>query len=96
VESGTQALILGGIVGRSTISLSAVGVATAGTDRHLEVVVPVDTTASMFQRDGRSTTRFTQLRSAAKGFVNTLFDTVTNSRSIAGGCSSLDHDRQYS
>jgi Flp pilus assembly protein TadG len=75
--SGTQSLILGGIVGRSTVSLSAVGVATAGTDRRLEVAVVVDTTASMFQRDGRPTTRFTQMRSAAKGFVNTLFDTVT-------------------
>ena len=74
---GTQSLILGGIIGRSNISLSAVGVATAGTDRRLEVAVVVDTTASMFQKDGRPTTRFTQMRSAAKGFVNTLFNTVT-------------------
>ncbi|CAN1485192.1 hypothetical protein MCERH10_00026 [Caulobacteraceae bacterium] len=75
--TGTQSLILGGMVGLSTVSLSAVGVATAGTDRRLEVAVVVDTTASMFQTDGRASTRFTQMRSAAKGFVNTLFDTVT-------------------
>ncbi|MFN7610907.1 MAG: hypothetical protein ACK5QX_08230, partial [bacterium] len=75
--TGTQSLILGGLIGRSTIAISAVGVATAGTDRRLEVAVVVDTTASMFQKDGRPTTRFTQMRSAAKGFVNTLFNTVT-------------------
>ena len=75
--TGTQSLILGGLVGRSYVTLSAVGVATAGTDRRLEVAVVMDTTASMFQKDGRPTTRFTQMRSAAKGFVNTLFNTVT-------------------
>lgn len=75
--TATQSLILGGVVGRSTVALSAVGVATAGSDRKLEVAVVMDTTASMFQYDGRPTTRFTQMRSAAKGFVNTLFDTIT-------------------
>lgn len=77
VGTGTQSLILGGLVGRSYVELSAVGVATAGTDRRLEVAVVMDTTASMFQYDGRPSTRFTQMRSAAKGFVNTLFNTVT-------------------
>ncbi|MFM1976157.1 MAG: hypothetical protein RL145_1003, partial [Pseudomonadota bacterium] len=75
--TATQSLLLGGVVGRSTVSLSAVGVAAAGSDRRLEVAVVMDTTASMFQYDGRPTTRFTQMRSAAKGFVNTLFNTIT-------------------
>ncbi len=75
--TATQSLIIGGLIGRSTVALSAVGVATAGSDRKLEVAVVMDTTASMFQYDGRPTTRFTQMRSAAKGFVNTLFDTIT-------------------
>ena len=64
--TGTQSLILGGVVGLSNVSLSAVGVATAGTDRRLEVAVVVDTTASMFQKDGRPTTRFTQMRCSTR------------------------------
>lgn len=75
--SGTLSMIFGGVVGISTQTLSAVGVATAGADSQLEVTMLLDTTASMFQTDGRPTTRFTQMRSAAKQFVNTLFDTVT-------------------
>ncbi len=75
--TGNQSLILGGIIGRSTVALRAVGVATAGADKRLEVAVVMDTTASMFQYDGHPTTRFTQMRSAAKTFVNTLFNTIT-------------------
>lgn len=74
--TGTQSLLLGAFLGRSNITLTAVGVATAGTDKRLEVAVVMDTTASMFQKDGRPSSRFTQMRSAAKGFVNTLFNTV--------------------
>jgi hypothetical protein len=75
--SGTLNLVFGGIVGVSTRPLTAVGVATAGADKQLEVTLLLDTTASMFQTDGRPTTRFTQMRSSAKSFVNTLFDTIT-------------------
>jgi hypothetical protein len=77
VATATQGLIFGGVVGMSTRSLQAVGVATAGADKQLEVTLLLDTTASMFNTDGRPTTRFTQMRSSAKSFVNTLFDTVT-------------------
>jgi Flp pilus assembly protein TadG len=75
--TGTLSLIFGGVIGRSTMAVNAVGVATAGADKELEVTLLLDTTASMFATDGRPTTRFTQMRTAAKSFVNTLFDTVT-------------------
>jgi Flp pilus assembly protein TadG len=75
--TGTLNLILGGLVGRSTLGLSAVGVATAGADAELEIALLLDTTASMFNTDGRPSTRFTQMRGAAKTFVNTLFDTIS-------------------
>lgn len=77
VASGTMSLIFGGVIGRSTTPVTAIGVATAGADKELEVSLLLDTTASMFATDGRPTTRFTQMRTAAKSFVNTLFDTVT-------------------
>jgi Flp pilus assembly protein TadG len=77
VATGTLQMILGGVVGMGTSQISAVGVATAGADRQLEVSMLLDTTASMFNTDGRPSTRFTQMRTAAKSFVNTLFDTVT-------------------
>jgi Flp pilus assembly protein TadG len=75
--TGTLNLVFGGVVGRSTIPVYAVGVATAGADKELEVTMLLDTTASMFNTDGRPSTRFTQMRASAKTFVNTLFDTVT-------------------
>jgi Flp pilus assembly protein TadG len=75
--TGTLNLILGGLVGKSTMALRTVGVATAGADAELEVALLLDTTASMFNTDGRPTTRFTQMRSSAKSFVNTLFDTIS-------------------
>jgi Flp pilus assembly protein TadG len=75
--TGTLNLMFGGFLGRSTTPIGAVGVATAGADKQLEVTMLLDTTASMFNTDGRPSTRFTQMRASAKTFVNTLFDTVT-------------------
>lgn len=77
IATGTLNTVLGGLVGRSTVPLRSVGVATAGADSELEVALLLDTTASMFATDGRATTRFTQMRGAAKTFVNTLFDTIS-------------------
>lgn len=77
IATGKLNMILGGVVGKSYTTIGAVGVATAGADRQLEVTMLLDTTASMFNTDGRPSTRFTQMRSSAKTFVNTLFDTVS-------------------
>jgi Flp pilus assembly protein TadG len=77
VATGNLQLVLGGVVGMSTRQIRGVGVATAGADRELEVSLLLDTTASMFNTDGRATTRFTLMRDSAKSFVNTLFDTIT-------------------
>jgi Flp pilus assembly protein TadG len=77
VATGSLNLILGGVVGKSTQPLRGVGVATAGADRELEVSLLLDTTASMFNTDGRATTRFGLMRDSAKSFVNTLFDTIS-------------------
>jgi Flp pilus assembly protein TadG len=77
VGRGTLSLILGGLVGKSTQALRGVGVATAGADRELEVALLLDTTASMFNTDDRTTTRFELMRGSAKSFVNTLFDTIS-------------------
>jgi Flp pilus assembly protein TadG len=77
VATGQLQLVLGGVVGMSTRQIRGVGVATAGADRELEVSLLLDTTASMFNTDGRSTTRFSLMRASAKSFVNTLFDTIS-------------------
>ncbi len=45
-----------------------------GVPTPTEVALVLDNTASMFQKDGRPATRFTQLRDAAKSFTHTLFD----------------------
>jgi Flp pilus assembly protein TadG len=76
---GHQDLMFGGVLGLSSIPLNATAVAAmdAVGDRALEVALVLDTTASMFEKDGRPTTRFTLMRVAAKNFVNRMFDTVT-------------------
>ena len=68
--------VFGGLIGRSYVGISAVGTATAGGEKPLEVAVLLDNTASMFQTDGRTQTRFTIMRDAAKDFVHVLFDNM--------------------
>ena len=41
-----------------------------------EVAMVLDTTASMFEKDGRPDTRFTLMREASKKFANQLFDSA--------------------
>ncbi|MEN9873990.1 MAG: hypothetical protein RL186_887 [Pseudomonadota bacterium] len=72
LATGEMDLILGRLIGKPTMPLSTHGVATAGTDKYLEIALVIDTTASMFATDSRAETRFTKTREAAKNFVNKL------------------------
>ncbi len=74
--SASLQTVFGGLIGRNYITVSAVGTATAGGEKPLEVAILLDNTASMFQRDGRPSTRFAVMRDAAKDFVNILFDNM--------------------
>jgi Flp pilus assembly protein TadG len=62
-------LAFGGLIGRDYAPIAATGAAMAGDGRKIEVVLALDNTTSMF-----ASNRFTLMRDAAKGFVNTMFD----------------------
>ena len=62
-------MFFGGLFGRDNVSLSATSVADAGGPQRVEIVLALDNTTSMFR-----SSRFNQMRSAAKGFVNQMFD----------------------
>jgi Flp pilus assembly protein TadG len=74
--TGKVELVFGGAVGKAYQNVSAVGVASAGSEAYLEVALLLDTTASMFNKDNRTTTRFSLMRTAAKDFVNGMFDSM--------------------
>lgn len=62
-------MMFGSLFNRPTVSLEADSGAQAGDSRKVEVILALDNTASMFDSG-----RFTIMRQAAKGFVNTMFD----------------------
>ncbi|MFH1516661.1 MAG: TadE/TadG family type IV pilus assembly protein [Pseudomonadota bacterium] len=62
-------MVFGAFFGRSFQQLSVTGAAQAGDSRKIEVILALDNTSSMFEQD-----RFTKMREASKGFVNTMFD----------------------
>ncbi len=62
-------MMFGGLFNRPTVSISTESGAQAGDSRKVEVILALDNTASMFESG-----RFTIMRQAAKGFVNTMFD----------------------
>lgn len=70
-------LILGGLLGRSSVPINSLAVVASGTDNYVEIAMVLDNTASMFENDGRPKTRFTLMREAATIFVNGAFDKMT-------------------
>lgn len=62
-------MAFGGLFGRSAVNISAESIAEAARAQRVEIVLALDNTTSMF-----SSNRFNLMRSAAKGFVNDLFD----------------------
>ncbi|MEQ9435995.1 TadE/TadG family type IV pilus assembly protein [Hyphomonas sp.] len=62
-------MVFGGFFGHSFQELSVTGAAQAGDSRKIEVILALDNTSSMFEEG-----RFTKMREASKGFVNTMFD----------------------
>lgn len=62
-------MLFGGLFGRPSVPIAAESAAQAGDSRKVEVILALDNTASMFESG-----RFTIMRQAAKGFVNTMFD----------------------
>ncbi|MEL7130398.1 MAG: pilus assembly protein TadG-related protein, partial [Pseudomonadota bacterium] len=67
--SGRLPLIFGGLFGRNQIDLDLTSSAEAVEAQRVEIVLALDNTTSMFRQN-----RFNLMRSAAKGFVNDLFD----------------------
>ncbi|MEO0881880.1 MAG: pilus assembly protein TadG-related protein [Pseudomonadota bacterium] len=78
--SGNVPLIFGGLFGHSSIDVSVESVAEAAPARNLEIILALDNTTSMFRQS-----RFDQMRGAAKGFVNDLFDNPENQRLTSVG-----------
>ena len=62
-------LAFGGLFGRSSVDISTQSGAIGGGPQNVEIVLALDNTGSMFNNN-----RFNLMRSAAKGFVNQLYD----------------------
>lgn len=78
--TGTINLFFGDFLPADYKNISATGVVGFGEPLPTEVALVLDNTASMFKIDpGRSTTRFTEMRNAAKRFTHTLFDAAQQS-----------------
>ncbi|MGL4496768.1 MAG: TadE/TadG family type IV pilus assembly protein, partial [Beijerinckiaceae bacterium] len=71
---GDYKFIVGNFVGLQKQKLVAKAVAQFKEPDDVEVVLALDMTGSMFEKDGRPTTRFTLLRNASKTFTHMLFD----------------------
>lgn len=67
-------IIFGDLLPADMALVTATGVAGHGNPLPTEVVLVLDNTTSMFRKDGRPKTRFTEMRNAAKRFTHTLFD----------------------
>jgi len=67
--SGRLNLAFGGFFGRESIDLGATSAAAASPPQDLEIILALDNTGSMFRNN-----RFNLMRSATKGFVDTIFD----------------------
>jgi hypothetical protein len=67
-------IIFGDLLPPEMALVTATGVAGHGNPLPTEVVLVLDNTTSMFRKDGRPLTRFTEMRNAAKRFTHTLFD----------------------
>ena len=65
-------LAFGSFFGRESIDFQATSAAAAGPPQDLEIILALDNTGSMFRNN-----RFNLMRSATKGFVDTIFDGAT-------------------
>lgn len=67
--SGRLDLAFGGFFGRESIDLGASSAAEASPPQDLEIILALDNTGSMFRNN-----RFNLMRSATKGFVDTILE----------------------
>lgn len=74
--SSTQsyAFLFGSLMPASFKKVSVKATADFSRSTPTEIAMVVDTTASMFEKDGRADTRFTLMREASKKFAQQLFD----------------------
>lgn len=78
--TGTINLMFGNLLPSGFNTVEATAVVSFGDPLPTEVALVLDNTASMFKIDaGRSSTRFTEMRNAAKRFTHTLFDAAQQS-----------------
>lgn len=73
--------LFSGFVGDAFAETEASSTANFSVPLPTEVALVLDNTASMFERDGRPQTRFTQLRDASKLFTHQLFNAAEQSGS---------------
>lgn len=67
-------LMFSGLMPADLSIIEAEAAVSYGAPLPTEVALVLDNTASMFKKDGRPETRFTEMRNAAKRFTHTLFD----------------------
>ena len=72
--TGTFDMVFASLLPANFGAINTTATVNFGVPLPTEVALVLDNTASMFERDGRPATRFTQLRDAAKTFTHTLFD----------------------
>jgi Flp pilus assembly protein TadG len=77
---GNLPLVFGGFFGRPSVDIEVHSAAEANDNRRIEVVLALDNTSSMFDSG-----RFTKMREASKGFVNTMFDRTPSEGLVAVG-----------
>ncbi|GEM_PF-763981 len=73
-------MYFGGLIGRPTQKISSVSAAQAGAGSKVEIVLALDNSTSMFESG-----RMTMMRSAAKDFVDILFDKAPSNNSVKIG-----------
>ena len=76
VGTGEIEQLFTGMFGVGPIKLASQAEATWSNQTPVELALVLDSTPSMFSKDGRPESRFTLLRNASKNFTNTLFNAV--------------------
>lgn len=76
VGTGEVQQLFTGSFGVGELKLAAQAEATWSNQTPVELALVLDSTPSMFSKDGRAESRFTLLRNASKNFTNTLFNSV--------------------
>ncbi len=78
--TGEMDMLFGWLIGKATQRIPANSAAIAGDSRRVDVILVLDNSTSMFRED-----RMVKLRSAAKNFVDTMFNNAEGPNTIQIG-----------